>query len=334
MTAQLSPFPKLRFTDDDGAPLVGGKLYTYEAGTTTPLATYTDRTGGTPNANPVILDARGEADVWLASDLYKFVLKDADDGTVWTVDNVSSNYIYADNITWTGTHTFNGDVVFGVSTEISGAITIVDPVTINSTLHVAGNSTLDGTLDADAVESTSVDASTFTVGNAGTIEDDAGTMLVNGAGAVRVDVDTAAFSFVFEADGQLLLPAVAPTDNNHAASKSYVDTAAAGAAAASGLLPIAIGSVVSNALVSGAIGVTSVTRTGTGTYEVTTTTSAASTSKLICMTTVADESSPLVRNWTAFPRATAVNKVVVRTGGGNSWAIADRDFNFVIYSVP
>lgn len=334
MTAQLSPFPKLRFTDDDGAPLVDGELYTYEAGTTTPLATYTDRTGSTPNTNPVILDSRGEADVWLASDLYKFVLKDSLGNTIWTVDNISSNYIYSDNITWTGTHTFNGDMVFGVSTEISGSITFVSPVTVNSTLHVTGGSTLDGTLAGDVIEATSVDASTFTVGTAGTIEDSAGTMLVDGTGAVRVDVGASAFTFTFEADGQLLLPAVAPTDNNHAASKSYVDTAAAGATAASGLLPIAIGSVVSNALVSGAIGVTSVTRTGTGTYEITTTTSAASTSKLICITTIGDESSPLVRNWTAFPRATAVNKVVIRTGGGNSWAISDRDFNFVVYSLP
>ena len=39
--AILSPLPKMQFFSTAGVPLVGGKLYTYAAGTTTPLATYT-----------------------------------------------------------------------------------------------------------------------------------------------------------------------------------------------------------------------------------------------------------------------------------------------------
>lgn len=89
--ALISPQPKLQFMNAAGEPLVGGKLYTYAAGTTTPLATYTNSGGGTANANPVILDTRGEADVWLTSgSSYKFVLKDANDTTLWTVDNLLS----------------------------------------------------------------------------------------------------------------------------------------------------------------------------------------------------------------------------------------------------
>lgn len=81
--------PKFRAFDANGAPLAGGKLYSYEAGTTTPQDTYTDKGGGTSNANPVILDANGEADVWLADGTnYKFVLKDSSDNTQWTEDNV------------------------------------------------------------------------------------------------------------------------------------------------------------------------------------------------------------------------------------------------------
>lgn len=75
----LTPKPKMEFFDAVGDPLVGGKLYTYEAGTSTPLATYTDSTGATPNTNPVILDAKGQASVWLGAFPYKFVLTDADD---------------------------------------------------------------------------------------------------------------------------------------------------------------------------------------------------------------------------------------------------------------
>tara|TARA_R110002126_G_scaffold158379_1_gene305781 strand:- start:148 stop:627 length:480 start_codon:yes stop_codon:yes gene_type:complete len=91
MSAALSPTPKMQFFDANGAPLAGGKLYTYAAGTSTPLATYTDATGQTANANPVIADSRGEMSVWLDGSLYKFILKSATDTTIWTVDNISAN---------------------------------------------------------------------------------------------------------------------------------------------------------------------------------------------------------------------------------------------------
>ena len=88
--ASLSPTPKLQFFDNSGNPLVGGKLYTYLAGTLTPSATFTDSTGTAYNSNPVILDSRGEASVWLGSGVvYKFALQDAGGVPIYTVDNVS-----------------------------------------------------------------------------------------------------------------------------------------------------------------------------------------------------------------------------------------------------
>jgi len=86
--AAISPTPKLQFFDANGNPLSGGKLYSYAAGTTTPLATYTDSGGGTLNTNPVILNSRGEASVWLGSALYKLKLTNAADVEIWTVDNI------------------------------------------------------------------------------------------------------------------------------------------------------------------------------------------------------------------------------------------------------
>lgn len=88
--AVLTPQPKMQFTTAAGVPLSGGKVYTYAAGTTTPQATYTDYTGATPNSNPVILDSRGEANIWLGSALYKFRLTDANDVDIWTVDYISA----------------------------------------------------------------------------------------------------------------------------------------------------------------------------------------------------------------------------------------------------
>jgi len=88
--ASLSPTPKLQFFGTDGLPLVGGKLYTYAAGTTTPLATYTDNTESTFNTNPVILDSAGQANVWLPdTTAYKYILRDANNVLLFTVDYVA-----------------------------------------------------------------------------------------------------------------------------------------------------------------------------------------------------------------------------------------------------
>ncbi len=85
----LPPVLRQRYFDTNGVVLAGGLLYAYISGTTTPQATYTDAAGGTPNANPVVLDANGEAAVWLDPTLsYKFVLKNSAAVTQWTVDSV------------------------------------------------------------------------------------------------------------------------------------------------------------------------------------------------------------------------------------------------------
>jgi hypothetical protein len=89
--ATLSPSPKMQFFTAAGVPLVGGKLFTYASGTTTPLATYTDSTGNTTNANPVILDSRGEANVWFGPSRYSLLLKDSLDNLIWTAAGVNSS---------------------------------------------------------------------------------------------------------------------------------------------------------------------------------------------------------------------------------------------------
>lgn len=104
MTTQLSPLAVQRFEDNSGFPLAGGLLYTYAAGTSTPQATYIDSTGGTPNANPIVLNARGEANIWLTSgQTYKFALQDSGGNPIWTVDNVlggsSASSITIDGVT-------------------------------------------------------------------------------------------------------------------------------------------------------------------------------------------------------------------------------------------
>ena len=87
--AVVTPTAKAQFIDAAGVPLAGGFLYTYVAGTTTPQATYTDSAAATPNSNPIVLDSRGEANIWLTGASYKFKLTDANGTEIWTVDNIA-----------------------------------------------------------------------------------------------------------------------------------------------------------------------------------------------------------------------------------------------------
>ena len=89
--AALMPQGKQQYFTAGGIPLVGGKVYTYAAGTTTPLATYTTAAASTPNTNPVILDSRGEASIFFSAANYKIVVKDSLDSTIWTQDDLAGD---------------------------------------------------------------------------------------------------------------------------------------------------------------------------------------------------------------------------------------------------
>ena len=92
MAVNLSPVGNgINFLGVTGQPLAGGKLYTYQAGSSTPLATYQDYNGIIPNANPIILgtDGRISGEIWFSAGYnYKLVLKDASDVLIATYDNL------------------------------------------------------------------------------------------------------------------------------------------------------------------------------------------------------------------------------------------------------
>lgn len=88
MAGSVMPSPQFQGLDDDGVALAAGLLYTFAAGSTTPLATYSESTLVTPNANPVVLNSAGRATVYLSAAAYKFVLKTSAGVTVFTQDNV------------------------------------------------------------------------------------------------------------------------------------------------------------------------------------------------------------------------------------------------------
>src|SRR5262245_10494516 len=85
----ISPVAIQQFHDNNGNPLAGGKLFFYEAGTSTPTPAYADYGLTTPLSNPVILDAGGRApELFLAALSYKQVLQDALGTTLWSADNI------------------------------------------------------------------------------------------------------------------------------------------------------------------------------------------------------------------------------------------------------
>ena len=87
----LSPVCNDQMFDVNGDPLNGGQVETYIAGSATPAATYTSSAGTVQQANPILLNSLGKVSspIWLASGVtYKFVVKDANGVTLWTIDNV------------------------------------------------------------------------------------------------------------------------------------------------------------------------------------------------------------------------------------------------------
>lgn len=122
-TPTLMPTAIFQGLSNQGRPLPGGLLYTCVAGSVcpgTPLTTYKDIIG-TPNSNPVVLDAGGFASVWIQQLPYKMVLTDSSGNVVWTQDNVESPtlagaVIPTTNITYLAP--FNGSVGINLGTYL------------------------------------------------------------------------------------------------------------------------------------------------------------------------------------------------------------------------
>jgi len=80
-----------QYFDNNGVPLAGGLIYTYQAGSSTALATYTDNGGTVANANPIVLDSAGRVpyEIWMLTGYsYKFVIQSASGTSLITLDNL------------------------------------------------------------------------------------------------------------------------------------------------------------------------------------------------------------------------------------------------------
>lgn len=147
MPANILPLIRARFDATNGQPLTGGKVFTYRAGTSTPLATYTSVDGDVQNTNPVILSSSGEADIYLATGKrYKIVVKDRHDNLLYTVDKVlgaspsggGDGWIDVKNYGATGDGVTDDTAAFqaAINAAASSAMSIPLGQGVNKTLYV------------------------------------------------------------------------------------------------------------------------------------------------------------------------------------------------------
>lgn len=116
----FSPMPIQQFFDANGNPLAFGCVFSYQSGTTTPLATYTDATGTVTNSDPVILASSGVAGdgtssgIWLQAGVaYTLKVKSAggtncaSGSTIKTVDGIGGGLtLLTTNVTCNTTCSF------------------------------------------------------------------------------------------------------------------------------------------------------------------------------------------------------------------------------------
>lgn len=150
---QLSPFVKAQWFDNNGKPLVGACIFSYQSGTSTPLATFTDYTGTIVNTNPVVLDSAGRADIWLSGQAYRLRMVTAggvncsSGSQLWQEDGINSSVtsLLAMNNVWTGNNTWNATSTF------AGPVTFNLGFTANGPANLTLGGSLDGTFSGSPI---------------------------------------------------------------------------------------------------------------------------------------------------------------------------------------
>jgi len=122
-----------QYFDDAGNPLVNGKIYFYETGTTTPKTTYADVNYEIPNTNPVILTAAGRQPNIFFPGVAKAILTTSSGTQILTRDPVGETASSFGN-PWIASKEYNAnDVVQGSDGEfylsLSNGNVNHDPVT-------------------------------------------------------------------------------------------------------------------------------------------------------------------------------------------------------------
>ena len=145
MATNITP-PVFQATNTNGTAAAGFFLYTYVAGSDTPIATYQDYLAGSLNTNPIVLDIYGMCKVWITA-ATKLVLKDLDGVIVFTADNLQaqtadifdSNGKYLIKFT-TAANAVNYLTMMNAATG-SGPVIAADGIDVNIPITIASKAT-------------------------------------------------------------------------------------------------------------------------------------------------------------------------------------------------
>jgi hypothetical protein len=260
--AKLSPlFNEAQFID--GVPAVGAKVFTYAAGSSTKLATYTTEDGDVAQANPIILNARGEPDspIWLTEgQTYKFVFTSSTD-----TDPPTSPIRTIDDVTGVGDNSVTIDqwVESGVTPTFVSATQFTLPGDQTSTFQV--NRRIKATVTAGTVYGY-ISASVFGALTTVTVVLDSGT-LDSGLSAVQLGLITATNTSipntVFMKAGGTITGATTVTDDLTMSGASMIWSKGADVASAAALPLITDGNYFD---VTGTTTITSMASMGVGTW--------------------------------------------------------------------
>jgi len=152
-----------QFFDNNGVPLNGGLIYTYGAGTTTPVSTYTSSSASTNNTNPIVLDSAGRtpAQIWLtAGASYKFVLQTSTGVLIKTDDNIYASYELTKEVGVTVGQGGNQ-----IATNVAVGNTALDSNTTGTNNTATGYDAL--TANTDGIQNTAVGASALDANTGG-----------------------------------------------------------------------------------------------------------------------------------------------------------------------
>lgn len=112
MSRNINPAPQ--FLDINGDPIVGGKMYYFKTGTSTPLTTFSDKDETTPNTHPVILDSSGRLPNVFFTGSAKQVLDDSNDVQIWERDPVGGDVAAGAFTDWDSSVSYDlNDIVEG-----------------------------------------------------------------------------------------------------------------------------------------------------------------------------------------------------------------------------
>jgi hypothetical protein len=163
-----------QFSDNNGLPLSGGLLYTYQAGTALAANTYTSASGVTPNSNPVVLNATGRVvgEIWLTQgQAYKFVLKTSAGVTLGTYDNVPGandpNGIYVALAAASGSSLIGYQPLVGSAITVQTELRALDASVVTLTAADATFALKGANTDITSLASPALGAATATTQTAG-----------------------------------------------------------------------------------------------------------------------------------------------------------------------